>query len=189
MQMSQLSNYESDNRVLDMIQNNLDVEKGYKILIDHYKEQLYKVIHRMTRHHQDTDDILQNTFIKVFRHIGKFERNAKLYTWIYRIAVNETYTFLESKKKKQKKLVHLESANFIASADVYMDSEDVQRRLASAIEQLPPKQKMVFNLRYYEEMPYHDMSKILDTSEGALKASFHHAVKKIEKHVLKNELI
>lgn len=187
--MSSMSSHNSDHEILDMIQNNNDIEKGYRQLVYKYQEQLYTVVHRMTNNHQDTDDILQNTFIKVYRHIDTFQRKSKLYTWIYRVAVNETFTYLEKKKKKQLRKADMSLVGDVVQSHPLIDGDDISNRLARAIETLPKKQKMVFNLRYFEEMPYQNMADILDTSIGALKASFHHAVKKIEKHVLKNELL
>lgn len=139
----------------------------------------------MVTTHEDADDVVQNTFIKVFRNLDKFKRDSKLYTWIYRIATNESLTFLKKRKKRYSESID-ESENNIENslvADSYFDGNKIQTLLQKAIIALPDKQKAVFNLRYYEEMPYNDMSEIMETSVGALKASYHHAVKKIEQFI------
>jgi RNA polymerase sigma-70 factor (ECF subfamily) len=150
-----------------------------------YQEQLYWHIRRIVNDHEDANDVIQNTFIKVFRGFDKFEEKSKLYTWLYRIATNEALSFLQSKNKKATNSID-DSETSLANqleADNYFDGDQTQLLLKKAIAELPDKQRVVFNMRYYEETPYEEMSKILDTSVGALKASFHHAVKKIEAYV------
>jgi len=158
-------------------------EDAFKLLVATYQEKLYWHIRRMVHFHDDADDVVQNTFIKVWRNFDKFKRESKLYTWLYRIATNESLTFLQ--KKKRKGTVALETDDYNLGAelksDAYFDGDEIQIKLQQAIAILPEKQKAVFNLRYYEEMKYDEMSEVLDTSVGALKASYHHAVKKIEK--------
>ncbi len=160
-------------------------DKGFRLLMEKYQERLYWQIRRMVYDHEDANDVLQNCFIKVFRSIHGFEGKSKLYTWLYRIATNEAITFIN--KKKQKMTAPFDSADQNLSnrlqADPYFEGDEVQIRLQEAIAQLPEKQRLVFNLRYFDEMSYADMSQALGTSEGALKASFHHAVKKIECYV------
>ena len=139
----------------------------------------------MVTTHEDADDVVQNTFIKVFKNLDKFKGDSKLYTWIYRIATNESLTYLKNRKKRHSESID-ETENNIENklvADAYFDGDSIQLLLQKAIIGLPDKQKAVFNLRYYEEMPYRDMSEILETSVGALKASYHHAVKKIEEFI------
>ncbi len=161
-------------------------EEAFKLIITTYQEKLYWHIRRMVHFHDDADDVVQNTFIKVWKNLDKFKRQSKLYTWLYRIATNESLTFLQKKKKKG--TVALETDDYDLSAelkaDPYFEGDDIQIKLQQAIESLPEKQKVVFTLRYYEEMKYDDMSQVLDTSVGALKASYHHAVKKIEKFLI-----
>lgn len=137
--------------------------------------------------HDDADDVVQNTFIKVFRNIENFNRDSKLYTWIYRIATNESLTFLKKRKSKQTEAIDSDeySIEQKLSSDPYFDGNAAQLILQEAIGILPEKQKAVFNLRYFEEMSYKDMSDVLETSVGALKASYHHAVKKIENYISK----
>jgi len=172
----------SDEQIMDMLRSGPTFERGFRALMAQYKERLYWHIRRMVLHHEDADDVLQNTFIKVYRGVLQFEGKSKLYTWLYRIATNESITFLQSRARNASSSLD-DTANLLSNrlqADSWFDGDAVQLRLQEAIAQLPDKQRIVFNLRYYEEMPYEEMSGILDTSVGALKASFHHAVKKIE---------
>jgi len=156
--------------------------KAFEVLVNTYKERLYWHIRRIVLNHDDTDDVLQNTFIKVFKNIDGFKGDSKLYSWMYRIATNEALTFL---KKKSKKLgiSDSEMQNKMVSnlqADVYFDGDEIQLKLQQAIAILPEKQKLVFNMKYYQEMKYEEISEILNTSVGGLKASYHLAVKKVE---------
>ena len=142
----------------------------------------------MVVNHDDANDVLQNMFIKVWRGLDNFREDSQLYTWLYRIATNECLTFLEQEKKRSVVSLEDEMDSGLSNkvkADSEFDANKLEWRLQVAIQQLPEKQRVVFNLRYYEEMPYQEMSRILDTSEGALKASYHHAAKKIEEF-LKN---
>ena len=156
--------------------------RAFEVLINTYKERLYWHIRRIVLNHDDTDDVLQNTFIKIFRNIDKFKGGSKLYSWMYRIATNEALTFLKAKSKKlgvsndelQERMV----ANL--QADVYFEGDEIQLKLQKAIALLPEKQKLVFNMKYFEELKYDEISEILETSIGGLKASYHLAVKKIE---------
>lgn len=177
----------TDEQLLELVR--LNKESGFRSLMHQYQEQTYWHIRRMVTTHEDADDVVQNTFIKVFNNIDKFKGNSKLYTWIYRIATNESITFLKNRKRRQAQSID-ESENTVEKklvADEYFDGNNAQVILQKAIIALPEKQKAVFTLRYYEEMPYNDISEIMDTSVGALKASYHHAVKKIEEFI-KNEL-
>ena len=173
---------ESDEAILEMLLTDADAERGFRLLMRQYQEKLYWLVRRMVLEHEDANDVVQNTFIKVYRNIHNFKGNAKLYTWLYRIATNEAISFLEQKNKKR--LASLDEEGSIIGqqlrADTYFDGDEVQIRLQQAIAQLPEKQRMVFNLRYFEEMSYEEMSGVLETSVGALKASYHHAAKKIE---------
>lgn len=173
----------SDNHILALLQEEVQFEKGFRLLVQKYQERLYWHIRRMVHVHEDTDDVLQNTFIKVYRNISKFQHKAKLYTWIYRIATNETITFLNKRKKISTASIDNEAydLNNQLQADSYMDGDQAQRQLKKAIAMLPEKQQLVFNMRYYDEIPYKEMANILETSVGGLKASYHHAVKKIER--------
>lgn len=171
-----------DHEILKQFENARTRENAFHFLMEKFQERLYWHVRRMVTHHEDANDVLQNVFIKAWRGLDKFRGESQLYTWLYKIASNESITFL--KKRKRKAAVALEGedydmTNFIA-ADTPTDGEEIQRRLQLAIEELPDKQKLVFNMRYYEEIKYEEMSEILGTSVGALKASYHHAVKKIE---------
>jgi len=175
----------TDEQILSMIKDNKMREQGYRALMDQYQRKLYQHIKRILNSHEDSNDVLQNTFVKVFRNIDQFANRSSLYTWIYRIASNEALSFIK-KNKKQKLHVDTEAEYNKLENTLHTkegpDPKIVQEMLLTAIETLPKKQKSVFSLRYYEEMSYKDMSLVMETSEGALKASFHHAVKKIEKY-------
>jgi RNA polymerase sigma-70 factor (ECF subfamily) len=136
--------------------------------------------------HEDANDVLQNTFIRVWKSLENFREDSQLYTWLYRIATNECLSFLEQKKRKAALSMDEEENSLTGSiqADKDFDPAKIEWKLQLAMQQLPEKQRLVFSLRYYDEMPYSEMSKVLDTSEGALKASYHHAVKKIEDFIL-----
>lgn len=158
-----------------------DREIGFKWFLKTYKERLYWLIRRIVVIHEDADDVLQNTFIKVWQNLSDYRGDANIYTWAYRIAVNESLAFL--KKKKRQTFGHIDYSEVLSQyleSDVYFDGSDFQKKLQKAILKLPEQQRIVFNLRYFDDMKYQDMAKILDRSEGGLKANYHHAVKKIE---------
>jgi RNA polymerase sigma factor (sigma-70 family) len=154
-------------------------------LVKLYQERLYWHIRKILLNHEDTDDVLQNTFIKVWKSIKNFREESTLYTWLYRIATNESITFLNSKKRRN--LLPLNDVSDYLmenlTSDPYFEGDELQMKLQQAILKLPEKQRIVFNMKYFDEMKYEDMSKILDTSVGALKASYHHATKKIEEYI------
>ncbi|HUB62313.1 MAG TPA: sigma-70 family RNA polymerase sigma factor [Puia sp.] len=161
-------------------------EKAFTAIIKKYQEKLYWHIRRMVVEHEDANDVLQNVFIRVWNGLENFREDSQLYTWLYRIATNECLSYLEQQKRKSSaSLDEMESglSNKVI-ADKYFDPNKLEWKLQLAIQQLPEKQRVVFTLRYYDEMPYEEMSRVLDTSEGALKASYHHAVKKIEDYIL-----
>jgi RNA polymerase sigma factor (sigma-70 family) len=161
-------------------------EKAFTAIIKKYQEKLYWHIRRMVVEHEDANDVLQNVFIRVWNGLENFREDSQLYTWLYRIATNECLSFLEQQKKKSTaSFDDMESglSNKIV-ADKDFDPNKLEWKLQLAIQQLPEKQRIVFSLRYYDEMPYEQMSRVLETSEGALKASYHHAVKKIEDYIL-----
>lgn len=153
--------------------------QAFEELVNLYGPQLYRQIRRMVYDHDDTNDILQNTFIKAWNNLDTFRGDARLSSWLYRIATNETLNFLQ----RRKDITPLEDApSSLAAqltADEYFDGDETELLLQQAIASLPEKQRLVFQLKYYEEMKYEDMSQVLDTSVGALKASYHHAVRKI----------
>lgn len=175
-----------DKVLLEQFRDPATREAGYTRIIKKYQEKLYWHVRRMVVDHEDANDVLQNMFIKVWNGLDNFREDSQLYTWLYRIATNESLSFLEQQKKRSAvSLSDVETglSNKI-KADSNFDANKLEWKLQVAIQQLPEKQRLVFNLRYYDEMPYEKMSKILDTSEGALKASYHHAVKKIEDFIL-----
>jgi len=181
-----------DSQLLDWIKKPESLEKGFRALVEKYQQKLYWHIRRMVLSHDDADDVLQNTFIKVYRSIGQFEQKSSLFTWLYRIATNESYTFIERNKTFKYDFVEDKDEHPAISqlkADPYFDGNEIQLALQDALSRLPDKQKQVFLLRYHDEMSYRDMSEVLQTSEGALKASYHHAVKKIEDYFKQKELI
>jgi RNA polymerase sigma factor (sigma-70 family) len=161
-------------------------ERAFTAIIKKYQEKLYWHIRRMVVEHEDANDVLQNVFIRVWNGLENFREDSQLYTWLYRIATNECLSYLEQQKRKSAlSFDEMESglSNKIV-ADKYFDPNKLEWKLQLAIQQLPEKQRVVFTLRYYDEMPYEEMSRVLDTSDGALKASYHHAVKKIEDYIL-----
>lgn len=162
--------------------------RAFELLVNTYKEKLYWHIRRIVLDHDDADDVLQNTFIKVFRNISSFKGDSKLYSWMYRIATNEALTFIKDKTRKlgisdselQDKMIRE------LQADVYFEGDHIQLALQKAILTLPEKQKLVFQMKYYQELKYEEISEILETSVGALKASYHLAAKKIEAFLKEN---
>jgi len=176
----------SDNEILKLFRDSVTKEEGFKLLLKKYQERLYWHVRRMVVSHEDTNDLLQNISIKIWHALDKFREDGQLYTWLYRIATNECLSFIEQQKKKSTVSISQDEAGYSerVRAEEYFDSQKLEWKLQLAIQQLPEKQRVVFMLRYYEEMPYHEMSKVLGTSEGALKASYHHAAKKIEDYLL-----
>lgn len=173
----------SSSEIIKLIQDKATIERGFRYIVSQYKERLYWLIRRMVIHHNDAEDVMQNTFLKVWKNIDKYRGDAELYTWLYRIAVNESLAFLNQKKKQQFNLSDYgEVLSNQLESDTYFDGTEAQKHLQKAILKLPDQQRLVFNLRYYDEMKYQDMAKILDKSEGALKANYHHAVKKVEEY-------
>ncbi len=178
----------SDEEILDLIREKDQVETGFRHLMNKYQEKVYWHIRRIVLNHDEANDVLQNTFIKVFKYLDRFEGKSKLYTWIYRIATNEAITH-RKKKKTLYSLDHEDSYINTLKADDYFDGSKIQEQLFSSMETLPEKQRLVFQMRYFDEMSYKDISAVLETSEGALKASFHHAVKKIETYFNKIDVV
>ena len=162
--------------------------RAFETLVSTYKERLYWHIRRIVLNHDDADDILQNTFIKVFRNIDGFKGDSKLFSWMYRIATNEALSFLKTKSKKQginnEELQNQMLANL--EADVFFEGDEIQKKLQEAIATLPEKQKLVFNMKYFQDLKYQEISEILETSVGGLKASYHLAVKKLEAYLIED---
>ncbi|HPF51872.1 MAG TPA: RNA polymerase sigma factor [Draconibacterium sp.] len=176
---------DSDQKIIADLKDANKRDLAFHVLVRTYQERLYWHIRKMVMNHDDADDILQNTFMKVWRSIDTFREESSLFTWLYRIATNESITFLNSKKKKS--LIPLSEENEYLMenlmSDPYFEGEAIQLKLQQAILRLPEKQRIVFNMKYFEELKYEDMAQILDTSVGALKASYHHAAKKVEEYI------
>lgn len=173
-----------DHEIKELLQQNR-LEQAFELVMNSYKERLYWHIRNMVVFHEDADDVLQNSLIKIWRNLSNFEGRSKVYSWCYRIASNEALNFLE--KRKRKKLTSLDDDNHSISnaliADEYFDGDAASAILLEAVGSLPEKQRQVFNMKYFEDLKYSEISEILQLSEGGLKASYHHAVKKIEEFV------
>ena len=163
------------------LQSKKDKEAAFRVLVSQYKERLYWHIRKIVLNHDDADDVLQNTFIKIFKNVDNFKGDSKLYTWMYRIATNESLTFIAKRARQQNVSVEevKEHALNNLESDVHFEGEAIQLTLQKAINTLPEKQQLVFNMKYFDNMKYEELSKILDTSVGGLKSSYHIAVKKI----------
>ncbi|MDR3706580.1 MAG: sigma-70 family RNA polymerase sigma factor [Paludibacteraceae bacterium] len=176
--------------LIHMLQNDKQKAKAFGLLVKQYQQQLYWAIRKMVLCHDDANDVLQNTCIKAWAGIANFRGDAKLFTWLYRIAINETLSFL--KKQRMDNVLSVDDEeNFLLQkmeADPYFDGEELQQKLQKAILTLPEKQRLVFNMKYFEDMKYEEMEEVLGTSVGALKASYHFAVKKIETFINEVEL-
>lgn len=169
-----------ENKIIEQLSDSRTQRQAFTVIVHQYTEPLYWKIRHIVINHEDTNDVLQNTFIKAWNNLGVFQNKSKISTWLYRIAVNESLDFL----RRQKTLPTLSSGDDMSvanrlMADEYFDGDETQAQLQEAISHLPDVQRAVFNMRYYDEMKYSDMSKLLNTSEGSLKASYHLAVKKI----------
>jgi RNA polymerase sigma-70 factor (ECF subfamily) len=170
------------------LQSDKDKDAAFKELLRLYKERLYWHIRKIVLDHDDADDVLQNTFIKVYKNIGGFKGESKLYSWMYRIATNEAITFLNAKAKRNNSSIEKEKELAIKNleTDVYFEGDEIQLKLQKAIATLPEKQQLVFNMKYFDETTYEELSEILNTSVGALKSSYHIAVKKITSYLTKD---
>jgi len=172
----------SDEELLSLLREPDTIREGFAKLVSEYSEQLYWQIRKMVLSHDDANDILQEVFIKAWSNIDNFRGEAKLSTWLYRIAINESITFI-NKMRAQNNISIDEDDSFLINqleGDEYFDGDETQKLLQKAVLTLPEKQRLVFQMKYFDEMKYEEMSEILGTSVGALKASYHHAVKKIE---------
>ncbi len=162
--------------------------EAFRQLVYEYKRPLYNHIRNIVLNHDDADDVLQNTFIKIFQNISKFKGESKLFSWMYRIATNESLTFIQNRSKKM--MISSEEVNELAlknlETDVYFEGSEIELKLQKAIATLPQKQQLVFKMKYFEELKFEELSDILNTSVGALKASYHIATKKIEEYLLAN---
>ena len=182
-------NIYSENEMLDGLRNGdpLIQHRTFEKVVQVFNERLYWQIRKMVLSHDDANDVLQNTFIKAWMSIDLFRGESKLSTWLYKIAVNESITFL-NKQRAHLRLSIDDEALFVKKleCDDYFDGDEAQMKLQKAVLSLPEKQRLVFNLRYFDEMAYEEMSQVLNTSVGALKASYHHASKKIETFLMQD---
>ena len=178
----------AEETLVEELQDKQTQAKAFEVLVNTYKERLYWHIRRIVLNHDDADDVLQNTFIKVYKNIQNFKGDSKLYSWMYRIATNESLTFVQQKARKlgttNEELQESTIKNL--HSDVYFEGDEIQLKLQQALTTLPEKQKLVFNMKYFQEMKYEEISEILETSVGGLKASYHLAVKKIETYLKEN---
>ncbi len=173
---------EEENKLVERLQDRKTQQAAFSELVKEFSEPLYWQVRKIVLSHDDANDVLQNTFIKVWTSIDNFRGDSKLSTWLYRIAVNESITFL-NKQRSANNISMDDADSFLVSkleGDEYFDGDEAQLKLQKAVLTLPEKQRIVFNMKYFDEMKYEEISEILETSVGALKASYHHAVKKIE---------
>jgi len=171
-----------DQELLEKLKNPETKNFGFNLLVKKYQQKLYWHIRKMVIDHDDTDDLLQDVFVKAWKNIDKFQEKSQLYTWLYRIATNQCITFLNKKRRRffiPIGDVEQELSNILDNSP-HIDGEEIQIRLQKALLQLPDKQRLVFNMKYFDEMKYEEIAEITGTSVGSLKASYHHAVKKIE---------
>jgi len=173
--------------IKDLLNPKTQNEAFKKLLLD-YQKPLYNHVRNIVLNHDDADDVLQNTFVKIFQYLKDFKGDSKLFSWMYRIATNESITFLNQKAKRNGTTSQAMQSKIVDNlkADTYFDGSEIQIKLQKAINLLPDKQQLVFKMRYFEEIKYEDLSETLGTSVGALKASYHHAVKKIENYMNEN---
>ncbi|MDA3905006.1 MAG: RNA polymerase sigma factor [Bacteroidales bacterium] len=179
-----MRNY-TDKEIIQLVSNPNTSEEGFNILVKNYQERIYWHIRRIVYSHDDANDIAQNTFVKIWQNIASFRSDSNLYTWIYRIATNETFDFLRKKKRYVFSAIgdYRDELKQNLEDDNIFNGSEIEKKLQKALLTLPDKQRIVFNMKYFDEMKYDEMSTILGTSVGALKASYHHAVKKIEKNL------
>ena len=179
-----------DSEILEKFSNESTRIEAFNLLLNKYQQKIYWHIRRLVIDHDDTDDLVQEVFIKVWKSLSNFRNDSQLYTWLYRIATNESITFLN--RKKQKNNISLdESAGYVLAETLadspYFDGDKAQMKLQKALLTLPEKQRLVFNMKYYDDLKYEEISEILGTTVGGLKASFHIAVKKIEDYLLNTD--
>jgi RNA polymerase sigma factor (sigma-70 family) len=179
-----------DSEILEKFSNEKSRNEAFNLLLSKYQQKIYWHVRRMVIDHDDTDDLVQDVFIKVWKNLEKFRSDSQLYTWIYRIATNESITFLN--KKKQRNNISLDDVSTELTetlvASEYFNGDKIQLKLQKALLTLPDKQRLIFNMKYFDELKYEEISQITGTSVGALKASYHIAVKKIEAFMLNEDV-
>lgn len=178
----------SDNELLQQFRNESTRNNAFNLIVKKYQQKVYYHIRRIVLDHDDANDVVQNTFIKAWKGLDNFREDSQLYTWLYRIATNESLNFIKQKKSKYN--ISLSEMDYDIAGHLEGDNnfsgDKMQMKLQQAILRLPEKQRLVFNMKYFDNMKYEEMEKVLGTSTGALKASFHHAVKKIENYLIDN---
>lgn len=175
-----------DKDLLDKIRNPETLNYGFNLLVRAYQQRVYSHVRKMVIDHDDADDVTQEVFIKIHKYIGNFREDSQLFTWIYKIATNECLSFLQRKKRRFFLPIGDVAGELSAKLDAQpgLSGDEIQLKLQKALLQLPDKQRLVFNMKYYEDLTYEQIAEITNTSVGALKASYHHAVKKIEEFVI-----
>jgi len=176
----------TDEAILQLTRQPATQEEGFRQLVWKYQQRLYNIVRRKVSSHEDADDILQNTFVKIFRHIKGYEGRSELFTWMYRIASNEVIN--HQKQISRMKIVSLEDQD-TGMAEGYVNTDDIPGSLEKAVAGLPERQQMVFRMRYFDELSYKQIAELLQLTEGALKASFHHAVRKIEEEFRAKQIL
>ena len=176
-----------DKDLLEKIRNPETLNYGFNLLVRAYQQRVYSHVRKMVIDHDDADDVTQEVFIKIHKYIGNFREDSQLFTWIYKIATNECLSFLQRKKRRFFLPIGDVTGELSAKLDSQpgLSGDEIQLKLQKALLQLPDKQRLVFNMKYYEDLTYEQISEITNTSVGALKASYHHAVKKIEEFVIR----
>lgn len=179
---------DAESHLIALLKNPTSQDAGYKLLVQQYGQQLYWQIRKMVLDHEDADDVLQNVFIKVFRGFNNFKGDSKLSTWLFRIAYNESVTFLTQRAKTQKISSQELQSKLVENleADVYFTGDQIQLALQKALAALPDRQREIFNMRFYDDLKFQDIAQILDLTEGAVKSSYHIAAKKVEAHLITN---
>lgn len=179
-----------DEEIIELLGNKETQEQAFRAILKTYKEKIYFHVRKIVIDHDDADDVTQEAFIKIWRNLDKFRGDSKLYTWLYRIATNEALTFLQ--KKKRDKSVSIDDNEMLVArltsprSDSYLSGDEIQMKLQRALLELTDKQRVVFNLKYFENLKYEEIAEITETSVGGLKATYHFAVKKIEEFLTKN---
>ncbi|MGL4632169.1 MAG: RNA polymerase sigma factor [Leadbetterella sp.] len=178
-----------DNEIIKFLEDPTQHERVFRYILKTYKEKVYYHVRKIVLNHDDADDVTQETFIKIWRNLDKYRGEAKLYTWIYKIATNESFTFLRKNKKGLSVSFDQDEglSNTIPDTEphILLDGENIAEKLKNAIETLSEKQRVIFNLKYYEELTYEEISEIIEISVGGLKSMYHLAVKKIERYLEK----
>ncbi|HON19475.1 MAG TPA: sigma-70 family RNA polymerase sigma factor [Salinivirgaceae bacterium] len=178
----------TDQTILKLLKSEGSMNEAFRLLVKSYSERLYWHIRKMVISHDDTNDILQNTFIKAYQAIDRFRGDSAIYTWLYRIAVNETLNFIEQQKRRSASLEEYNEKKIaLLESESEFSGDALQKKFHKAIQLLPEKQRLVFNMKYFDQMKFSEISEVLQTSVGALKASYHHAVKKIEDYLLNHD--